>query len=667
MGVLSDMIERFGGKKSDAREAVKNGGEALDRDGEGRLLYREDIIAMLGAELERRRTERRPFELQWTLNGNFFAGHQYCEINPHHSKVEECPPPYDYMERGVYNRIAPLIETRLANFRSLDYRMSVRAATDEYGDLCKADISTKLLDYACRAGGFSSMWDSLSGWTELCGTAFVLSWWNRDGGAGCGISADGKTALHEGELAYGLLTPYEVYPESAYKESMTAQRSLMTEQVMTADEVFDIYGVRIPGGSVDTYCITPVEGGGGYGYLSTSFSICTRTVENSVRVVTYFERPSRSRPHGRLIIAAGGELLFYGEMPYDEIPVVAVKCKEVPGRFFGRAVIEELIPLQRAYNGCKNKIHDYIQTVAANPLLVPLGCIDNLDGLCDSGMPPASVIEYSPERGKPEPLPAAVLPDEVRLECESLARDMEYVAGVSQLMLVGSAPSGVTSGTAIEKLKSIDSTRMSLTADNMRAAAKKLAGIWLMIMKKMITGCRVLRIVGENEAGGTICFTAEDISLCDVEFDTENTLKYSDEQRRRDFAQAIELGLFADENGRLPTAFRKRAVELLRLGKYGETLDESELQLQNARRENAMLAYGGKPELGAYDDDELHISEHRRFALGAGYRMLMQKDKKSCVLLDAHIAGHEKRMLEKGLKTAEQTEKILTGRSNQNA
>ena len=46
----------------------------LDRDGEGRQLYAEDILAMLEGELARRKEERRPLELQWILNANFQSG-----------------------------------------------------------------------------------------------------------------------------------------------------------------------------------------------------------------------------------------------------------------------------------------------------------------------------------------------------------------------------------------------------------------------------------------------------------------------------------------------------------------------------------------------------------------------------------------------------------------
>ena len=77
--------------KKQAAEAVQaeKGEKPLDRDGEGRQLYAEDILGMLEAELARRKEERRPLELQWILNANFQSGHQYCDINPHNGEIFE--------------------------------------------------------------------------------------------------------------------------------------------------------------------------------------------------------------------------------------------------------------------------------------------------------------------------------------------------------------------------------------------------------------------------------------------------------------------------------------------------------------------------------------------------------------------------------------------------
>jgi hypothetical protein len=52
---------------------------------------------------------------------------------------------------------------------------------------------------------------------------------------------------------------------------------------------------------------------------------------------------------------------------------------------------------------------------------------------------------------------------------------MEYVAGVSQLMVSGNPRSGVDSGVAMQTLRDIDNTRLALTGNNIRDAVLDLA------------------------------------------------------------------------------------------------------------------------------------------------------------------------------------------------
>ncbi len=613
----------------------------LMKDKNGREMFREDILRFLQDELSRRQEERRELELGWTLNANFLSGHQFCEINTGTKEIVDTD--REGRSQYAYNRIAPLIETRMANLKQLEFGMTVSPRTSEAEDYYKASISTKILSYLQQSGDFETKRNMLISWSELCGSAFILSFWDNCGGREIG-EENGKPVF-EGDLKYGLISPYEVYPESAYKQDIDDQRSILLSQVLTSEEIYELYGVEIEGRDIETYALTPVGGTASFSGISpSSLALTRRKAHDAVNLLTYFERPSKRYQKGRLIIAAGEEIVFAGDLPYDTIPLVGIKCKEMPGQFFGRSVIADLIPLQRAYNGAKNKIHDHIKTLAANPLLVPAGTIEDMDALRESGVTPGTVLEYNSERGVPTPLQFPDISDEVRLECESLANEMEYAAGVSQLMVVGSMPSGITSGVAIDKLKQIDSTRLSLSGDNIRDAIRRLAIIWLKIYKKHAGEGRVIDIVGANEAGGALVWSASDINSFDVRFDTENQLKYSEESQKAVFMQALELGLFTDENGKLPYSFRRRALDLMRLGGYSTLLSESELQLQNARRENATFDSALIGEPGIFDDDELHADEHKRYALQMAYKLQKEKDPAAAEAFERHILMHLRRI-----------------------
>ncbi len=601
--------------------------------------YSEDVAAAVMAELEKRKEERRPFELQWRLNSAFLAGRQNCDVNPYSGELEELIPVYDYEERGVFNKIAPLMETRLANLKSVKFDVAVKPLSDECEDYDKADVETKLLRSLYKKDSFDDRKNTLIEWSEITGTAFVLSGWNSRAGKVTSVDEKGEPSSYEGELYSVLLTPYEVYPENLYRQSMDEQNSVIIEQVLSAKEIYNLFGIECKGRDIDSATLTPAPNGDSGAYTDGGY-VRSR---DSERVITYFERPSRTNPEGVMCVIAAGKTVYLSGLPYDGIPLTVFRAKENACHFFGKSVIEDLIPLQRAYNGCKNKMHDYISTLAANSLLVEEGSVD-LDEMEENGTAPGAPVVYKKGYAAPVPLSHEQIPTELYAECEQLVRDMEYVAGVSQLMVVGSTNVNVSSGVAINSLREIDSTRMALTAENIRSGVLNMAKIWLSICRKFCKPGYVLSATGSNDAAQVLTWCAEDINSFDVYFETENELKFSEENQKQSFLQAYSMGLFADENGNVPDRFKMRAVNLMHIGDYDSQMSESELQSKRAKRENTLLLSGIIPETDVFDDDAVHLDEHRRFALQMRYDSLKRRRPDLAEGFERHCAAHAERM-----------------------
>ena len=632
----------------------------LDRDKDGNALYESDIVAFVVEELEKRRTERKPLEMQWILNSNFLNGNQYCEINPNSNMVEEYCPHDDYSEHEVFNRIAPLMETRLANLKVVDYDMSVLPRTNELSDYEKAKISTEILRYKQSVSNFNKHKDTMLQWAELCGTAFFLTWWDTNKGevvseitVSDGVEERTKQ-LHEGDVDYGLLTAFEVYPESIFKQDVCDQRSIIVEQVLTEEDVYDLYGKIVEGTTADTFTLAPVSAIGGHGYPSTTMSISTRSIDDGVYMRTYFERKSRRYPEGRCIIVANDKLIYYGKLLTDDIPIVAVRSKTVAGRFFGKSPIEDLIPLQRTYNGLKNKIHDYAKTVSTYKPMFEEGSVD-LEDWENGGSAPGIPIEYKKGYNPPTNLEAPTLPSSLFSELEQISRDMEYVAGVSQLMVVGSTPTGVTSGTAMDTLRQIDTTRLSPTSENARDSVIELAKLWLKLYKDNVSGYRVLHICGGNESGAVLTWCSEDINSYDIKYTAENALLNSPEQRKASLLQALQLGLLNDEDGGVSRDMRQKILDSMDINFAAGTSSIDELQTQFAQRENSYFKGGVIPEISDFDDHEIHKNEHMRYMLQNEYRLMAQKKPEMCEQFAQHIKQHESAIQqEQAMKIAEQ-------------
>ena len=647
-GVIANVGSLFGIQgKEDTEDKV-----VMDVDEDGGVLYKEDIIQKVIEDLEKRKTERSPLEQQWTLNANFLVGNQYCDINPYRGDIEQLEPVYDWLERETFNQIAPLIETRVANLKKLSYMMKVNPATNELDDYAKADVSTSVLQHTQKVTDFQSKKDTMIIWNELCGNCFWLSWWDKDKGEKYaverllelddnGIEQNKETAYYQGDLDYGLITPYEIYPESIFKQGVESQRSIILEQVKTVNDIYDLYGIKVEGSSVETFQLTPIGSGGGFGYENTTVTIGHRTTDDAEKVITYFERPSKHRPNGLMIIIVGNDnLVYYGDLPYSRIPIVQSVCIEVAGQFFGKSAIERMIPIQRAYNGCVNRIHEFIKQIAIGSYITEEGSID-IEEYEQNGQAPGAMLVYKQGSNPPVPIPNGSLPSEVMTERYNLKQDMEYAAGVSQLMVYGQAPSGITSGKALDTLTEIDNTRLSLTGDNIRNSVKKLAVLWLEIYKKYATTHRIVNYVGGNNIGKAIIWSNEDINSYDVDYVTENELLMSEERQKENFFNAYNMGLFADKNGMIPARVKHKALEYMKCGNYSDIMSIDQLQIQAAQRENVFFENGVIPEVSDFDEHEIHIEEHLRYVLQMDFQLLKNKKPDYAKALEDHLKLHK--------------------------
>lgn len=608
-------------------------------DRAGNRLFAEDLVCFVEDQAEKRRRDRLPFELQWRLNANFLSGNQHCDINVHRGTVENYEALYDYMSREVFNRIAPIMETRLSHLKRVSYEVSALPKSNDYEDRLKAEIAGGLLFKRRRSGDYRAAFERIMGLAELTGSAFVLCWWEA-------LAASEEGTDGTGDVAFTVLTPYEILPEDLGCEEVGDQPSIIVEQVKSVAEIYDLYGVALDGQRVDTCAYTAAAGAGGLGYEAGTMALTGASREDAVLLRTYMEKPTAAYPAGRLIITAGGLLLHYGALPYERYPLCAVKSRRVSGQFFGRSVIENLIPLQRSYNGIKNRINDYVNRSTCGQLLIEEGSVD-ADDITEKGLCPGAPVVYRRGAALPSLLETPTLSDIAFAQCEKLEKDMEYAAGVSGMLAGGSLPSSVSSAVAIEILQNLDTTRLSLYADNMRKGMLDLAAVWLSIYKRYVTGKRTLQLAGKNKRGAAVFFTGADLCYEELYFESENELQVKEEAQREKYLEALKLGLFSDGEGRLSALTKAKAVrKLLGQSESGEC-PEAEVQLDNARAENADMEAGRSATVGVLDDHALHLAEHRLFALQDRFRGEKGEDHPCFKALLEHIYAHERAMKKK--------------------
>ncbi|MGN0163535.1 MAG: hypothetical protein ACI4EA_08170, partial [Candidatus Ornithomonoglobus sp.] len=77
-GFGRNIVSRMNGLFN-ARSPTNDKEQPLEVDRDGKTLFKEDVIAKVLSDFEKRKTERNILELQWTLNANFLVGNQFCD------------------------------------------------------------------------------------------------------------------------------------------------------------------------------------------------------------------------------------------------------------------------------------------------------------------------------------------------------------------------------------------------------------------------------------------------------------------------------------------------------------------------------------------------------------------------------------------------------------
>lgn len=575
--------------------------------------FYEDLIKEVKEDFNRRREERRSLEQQWNLNLNYLTGNQYCEISPTGDVLEE-ESYYYWQNRNVYNHIAPIVETRLAKLSRVRPDMSVRAAGSEDSDLKAAKIASDILKATAGRLDLDSIISKATLWSETLGTSFYKVMWNGDKGKPVGELEGSK--IKEGDVDVIAVSPFEIFPDSLFKEEMTDLKSIIHARAMDVNDIESIYGVKVEGKDIDVFSLSPVV----KGVTGKQSKITNGIIHKAELVIERYEKPCKEYPSGRVVTVAGDKILNVCELPYlngvddtREFPFIKQTSIKQAGMFFGASIIERIIPLQRAYNAVKNRKHEFLNRISMGVIAVEDGSIDT-DDLTEDGLSPGKVIVYRQGANPPQMMATGSVPLDFSYEEERLENEFITISGVSEISRNSKVPVSTTSGVALQLLIEQDETRLSETAENIRLAIKIMAKQIIRLFKQFARNTRIMKIAGEGRKAEIFYYNSSDLNSDDVVFDTENELNSTPAQKKNSVFELLSSGILTDKDGRLSARTKAKILDMLGYGSFENAQDLTSLHLNKAAEENLKFE-NGEIEVDEYDDHELHISEHTRYLL----------------------------------------------------
>lgn len=599
------------------------------------------LVAEIVADFENRREQRRAVENGWILNMCFLSGNQYCDVSPFGGVVEEDKRFY-WQSRRVFNHIAPMVDARLAKLEKLRPTLSVRAFSDEDGDVQAAKLATGVLRYVQERIAFADTVSKATVWSETCGSAFYKIVWDEHGGRQIAVDSNGAPVF-EGEVRVTALSPFEIFPDKLQAESIEDLDSIIHAQPVSAAYVFDRFGVEVTESELDGFTARGYSEPSAGKLPLQAVGATQAPLQKGVILIERYTRPSGEYPKGKLEIVAGDKLLYRGELPYVNgernervFPFVKQDCLRLPAAFFGCSIVDRLIPVQRAYNAVRNRKHEFLNRLSMGVLTVEDGSVDT-DELSEEGLLPGKVLVYRQGGKAPEMLDCGNVPTVFGEEEAWLEREFAMISGVSDLSQ-NSTPSGVTSAVGLQLLLSQDESRLSMSIGSIERALQGIGRQILRLYRQFGGSARLMTLTGENKKTQVYYFNASDLDVSDVQFDTQDAV--TPEEKKATILKLYEAGVLTGEDGQLTAENKRRVLEAFGFGSYQNAQDISALHIAKAEEENLEMKQRDiLPD--EYDDDGLHITEHTRFLLSAEFKKMKNADglKKRYA---AHIAAHKK-------------------------
>lgn len=637
--------------------------------------FKDSVLADIKQKFEKRRSERNLLELTWRLNINFFNGDQYTTINTFTNDIEETPLLVDWEERNVFNEIAPTVETRLAILSKRKNNLKNRPASSSSSDRTSAKIGNKILASTKRRLGMGDLQQEANLISSVNGTAIFKTVWDTSKGNVIGMTS--RTIkeeesldlalyeyenellglekdvvyqkIYEGDISTTLHSPFEIYPENVSKP-LRGNRRIMHVVLMSPDEVFDKWGIIEKGEEHDAYKILNSANknyGGGISGRSFGKTFGITKIYNQVRVYEEYELPTPRYPKGRLIICTDNNLLYYGSLPDalgengEYIMPFDVQQSLKTDGFFGRSVIDRMIPLQINYNAIKNRKQDYINRVTIGVLTYEDGTLIDEDQIREEGIAPGDMLAYQRGAHAPRFLETPTLPNDVHVEEEKILAAFDRFSGVSQLSKQSMVPTNVTSGLAIAGLAEQDDTRIGLEAENTKHCLSNVGRKWLVLYRNNVKYPRMVEDIGKNDEFEISQFVGNDLTSFDVFVESEPEASDTLSQRRQKVIELLNAGLFNDtDTGNITNEGRIKVFEMLELGDWESFTESDDDQQRKASRENNAMVVSEPANIREFDDDAMHISIHNNFRLKAEYEEALTKNPEIDQLFEEHVNAH---------------------------
>jgi hypothetical protein len=640
----------------------------------------EAILDVYGRLKERSMAERHSFERSWYRNVLFGCGHQWLVYSPSRN---QWVPPTDikpWIPRPVTNKFGAAASAIIQVIAGKSPDTRVIPGTDSANDVAVAAVADRNLDVILYEAKANQARRQLAAWMTYCGGGFMHPCYDPDVRAGsttiqhaicptcpgakpvppdavpddtcpqCGsgmipaMKPDGKPIgekLPNGRTKLEVFSPFEVYYDLEAR-SMDEIEELYVRRRYPIGVMRDKYGSEIEAqsGGESGLGLTLLRAiAYASGDSSAFISGGDRAHEANVTTDYVWKRPCDDYPEGLCAVIINGKLVNEGEtdIPYQDRegnklwPWHYVPFDRVAGRMTGRTPLDDAAPLQVQRNRLESLIQLIIMRTAAPGWLIPRGLgADTITG------DPGQIITYDPyEQRKPEQFQGQNVPTSLIARLEKLDSDIEEICGTFNV-LRGSAPPGVSAGTALRLLLERAQTRFTPVIEGLEEEWEPAISDLLCIFQQYATEDRIRRIQGPGHSWEVERFSRAELQgQLVVKVTSRSAIPKNTVGTQSLIQDFIAEGVIDPQNP-------ETRYEILNEFGMTKLLGSSDLNIQHAKRE-AYDFFDDERHLPPVvdpliDNHMIHLMEHKSTALKSDFQDLPEEVRE---IWRRHILDHE--------------------------
>lgn len=623
------------------------------------------------------------FERQWMINHAHYLGHQDIRWNRYANRPVGKRFP-SHRTTATFNKIRPAVEVAQSLMTQQRPKWTCKPQTSSFEDTQASRVGASLLDHYWDELELELKVSELVLWATICGTAFLYNTTKSDPRTKQRVYIDPiskqpmpGSAIHDSmrrmmeeaglyldylahEPDLRVLSPFRIAQEPR-AASLDDARYIFHVTEMSIDEVYERWGTVVsaeehPLGMANYENRLKSFWGSqeGAGAVNEMDGDGRSTSVQEVILKPYVEQNSRTGkwdeyPNGRHVVVAGGSVMIDDENPYYKagfrsgFPFTKFDWISVPGRFWGMALVEELIDPQKAYNDIRRREIDLFRLMGQPKWTAPMGANLKRDAINDK---PGEIIEWNASSGPaPTPvLPTPFAPGVVQTLQASAYRDIQDSAGQHDTMS-GNAPAQMRSGPAIQLAREGDMHNLSPKAQRLEKCVGDAAENLLRTAAEVLDENSYIEIVGSHRDLDLVHFKGA--SLKGVKSVRVIRGSMMPQSAALQFQKALDLVQTGGLNPGGSSADREILVRAAAFHEHDVELNTLVQERKRAERENesmfAPLDSGmfHIAQVMPFDDDMIHLQAHYERVRSPEFEKLSPEQREAIL---GHNYQHEERI-----------------------